>query len=259
MKDKTLGFIGGGRITRIMLNAFVRAKEKFKDIVVFDIDKEMFPKLKNINSSVKTGADFMDSAAKCDIVILSVHPPVLKEMFPKIRLHLKKESIVISLAPKITLENIQSELNDHQAVVRANPSAPAMLNCGITPVSFAETVNNSQKKIVTEMFKTLGKVPVVEEKKLEAYAMISAMGPTYFWFQLHKLKELGIKFGMDEDEAQKVIADMVTGTARILFESGLSHLEVMDLVPVKPLSDYEKTIKGYYDEKLNTIFDKIKT
>jgi len=88
--------------------------------------------------------------------------------------------------------------------------------------------------------------------------MISAMGHTYFWFQLEKLKELAISFGMEEQEAKDVISDMLWGTAETLFNSGLTYDEVVDLVPVKPLGEIEETIKGYYDLYLTALFSKIR-
>ncbi len=75
-------------------------------------------------------------------------------------------------------------------------------------------------------------MPEISDSKIEAYAVISAMGHTYFNFQLQKLKELAVSFGMDEDEASKAITYMFWGTTETLFNSGLSYSEVADLVPV---------------------------
>ncbi len=40
MKTKTLGFIGGGRITRIFLQAFRNKDVSFDDVVVYDHNPE---------------------------------------------------------------------------------------------------------------------------------------------------------------------------------------------------------------------------
>ena len=57
--------------------------------------------------------------------------------------------------------------------------------------------------------KSLGKVPVVPENQIEAYAMVSAMGHTYFWYQLQQLKELGLSYGLSESEANETISAML--------------------------------------------------
>jgi len=41
MKDKSIGFIGGGRITRIFLKAFENKEVSFKGIGVFDTNKDV--------------------------------------------------------------------------------------------------------------------------------------------------------------------------------------------------------------------------
>ena len=72
------------------------------------------------------------------------------------------------------------------------------------------------------------------------------------------MEEHGISYGMDESEAKEVISEMINGTINTLFFSTLSPEEVMDLVPVKPIGEYEETIKSFYTEKLNAIYEKIK-
>lgn len=68
----------------------------------------------------------------------------------------------------------------------------------------------------------LGDCPVVKEETIEAYALISAMGPTYLWFQLQELEHLAMEFGLTEATAREAIAAMVNGAAATLFASGLA-------------------------------------
>jgi len=139
-----------------------------------------------------------------------------------------------------------------------NPSASAIINKGVNPISFSASFDKVLKESLMALLKPLGQIPEVEDSKIEAYAVISAMGHTYFNFQLQKLKELAISFGMNEAEASKTISDMLWGTTETLFKSGLSYNEVVDLVPVKPMGEVEEIIKGYYDQYLNGIYNKIK-
>jgi pyrroline-5-carboxylate reductase len=53
-------------------------------------------------------------------------------------------------------------------------------------------MTGEMKAIVKELMLPLGSLPEVAEPRIEAYAMISAMGHTYFWPQIQKLKELAI-------------------------------------------------------------------
>jgi pyrroline-5-carboxylate reductase len=165
---------------------------------------------------------------------------------------------VISLAPKITIDKIKSVFPDVLNLARMNPNAGTYVNKGYNPVFFAQSAD---KKVVNEFLKTfekLGKVPVVPENQIEAYAMVSAMGHTYFWYQLQQLKELGLSYGLSESEANETISVMLWGTTETLFNSGLNYDKVVDLVPVKPMAEHENTIKEYYKTCLNGLYQKIK-
>jgi pyrroline-5-carboxylate reductase len=258
MELKSLGFIGGGRITKIFLKAFANKNTDFKEIVVFDPNYENLVKLKNSYPNIKTEQNLLEAAAKCDIIFIAVHPPVVIETLSKVVSFLNKDAFIVSLAPKITINKIKETLNGFNSIARVNPSAGGIINQGINPVAFSDGTSEEQKKNLLALLGILGKAPEVDESKIEAYAVISAMGSTYFWFQLQKLKELGVQFGMEEDEASEVISEMLKGTINTLFFSGIPSAEVMDLVPVKPIGEYEETIKSIYTEKLNGIYNKIK-
>jgi pyrroline-5-carboxylate reductase len=109
-----------------------------------------------------------------------------------------------------------------------------------------------------EIFEVLGKCIVVEEPKLEAYAIVTAMSPTYFWFQFSELTEIGKKIGLNEEECRTGISEAIKSSVNTLFSSGMSAEEVMDLIPVKPILEHEAEIKAIYNSKLIPLFEKIK-
>ena len=108
------------------------------------------------------------------------------------------------------------------------------------------------------MLRSLGKCPEVDEGKLEAYAILTAMGPTYLWFQLRELQAIAESFGLSREEAQTGTSEMVAGAERTLFGSGLTAEEVIDLIPVKPLGEEEGSIKAAYHARLEGLYAKLK-
>jgi len=255
---KTIGFIGGGRVTRILLNAFRNSGLDLDGISVYDPNPVVVDHLKEMFPSIISSSTDQKSAATADLVFLAVHPPVMMECLATIKPLLHPSATVVSLAPKFTIGKIASVLTENPAIARINPSASSWINQGINPICFASGMSADQKEQLQRLMEPIGKSPEVEESKIEAYAMISAMGHTYFWFQLLKMKELAIGFGMDATEAETVISEMMTGTVETLFHSGLTYPEVIDLIPVKPLAPVESMISGFYDEHLVTLFNKIK-
>lgn len=258
MPNNSIGFIGGGRITKIFLHAFRNKNISFEKIAVFDPNKESLNKLKTHFPNIEINDVDLQPSAECDIVILAIHPPAMMETLSKIKAFILTDTIIISLAPKITIAMMSAALDGFRAIARVNPSAPGIINKGINPVAFSPSMPESQRNCVLDLLWILGDVPVIDESKIEAYAVISAMGSTYFWFQLEHLRKLGIQFGLDKTEAKEILAKMLNGTIDTLFFSDLPTEEVMDLVPVKPIGDYEQTINDFYSDKLNAIYEKIK-
>jgi pyrroline-5-carboxylate reductase len=255
---KTVGFIGGGRITRILLNGFKNANVLLGKIIVYETNETVLSALKKDYPQIESSGTDSSNAASTDWVFVALHPPVLMEILNTVKNSIKKDALVISLAPKITVDKIKFILPHVPNIARMNPNAGTYVNKGYNPVFFAQSVD---KKVVNEFLKTfekLGKVPVVAENQIEAYAMVSAMGHTYFWYQLQQLKELGLSYGLSEHEANETISSMLDGTTETLFNSGLNYEKVVDLVPVKPMAEHENTIREFYKTCLNGLYEKIK-
>lgn len=255
---KTIGFIGGGRITRIILNGFKNANVSFDKIHVYETNESVLNSLKADYPLIDTSANEPEKAASSDWVFIALHPPVLMDTLQSIKNSFKKDALVVSFAPKITLDKMQAVLPDIPNLGRMNPNAGTYVNKGYNPVCFAKNTNQAVIKSFADVFEKLGKVPVVPENQIEAYAIVSAMGHTYFWFQLQELKQLGLSYGLSEKEANETISAMLWGTTETLFNSGLTYEKVVDLVPVKPLAEHENTVREFYKTSLNGIYQKIK-
>jgi pyrroline-5-carboxylate reductase len=258
MKTKSIGFIGGGRITKIFLVAFKNAAVTFDHVRIFDPQEEVLRAMKKQFPETDTSVNDVSGAAGADIVFLAVHPPVMMETLAKINGLLNPQTILISLAPKFTIQKMTDALSGFSNIARINPSASSIINKGLNPVCYSASMTDEMKALVKGLMLPIGTLPEVAESKIEAYAMISAMGHTYFWPQIQKLKELALSFGMDDAEATNVVAEMLHGTSETLFKSGLSYAEVADLIPVKPMAEVESTILGYYDQYLVPLYQKIK-
>ncbi len=254
----TIGFIGGGRVTRIMLQAWKNRNISNQAIKVFDPNPDVLAKLTVQFPEAVTFSLLHADILACEVIFLAVHPPVMPEILSQVKGKLAPATILVSLAPKWTLAAMKKALDGFDNIARVNPSAVSVINQGINPVCFSDALPEPFRQGIRTLLEPLGSSPEIEETKLEAYAMINAMGPTYFWYQIQLLKELGMKYGLTEQEAVAVIPDMLRGASDTLFHSGLSVAQVLDLVPVKPMGAVEETIKGFYSEKLDLIFDKIK-
>jgi pyrroline-5-carboxylate reductase len=250
---KSIGFIGGGRITRIILQALKNRDYEHGKVTVSDINPDVCQSLKVKFPDIEI-SDLFTAVAQ-DIVFIALHPPVIMETLGKIKGVARQESIFISLAPKITISNITSALGNKN-IVRLIPNATSVINQGYNPVCFHDGFKEKQE--IMNLLMILGKTFETDEPKLEAYAIASAMMPTYFWFQWYEIIEIAREMGLSEAEGRETIEQTLKAAIEVMFKSGLTKSEVFDLIPVKPIAEHQQQIIDIYKEKLIGLFNKIK-
>ena len=258
MPYTSMGFIGAGRITRIFLVALNRKRMLPGTVVVSDASAEALQKLKTRFPKVAISQGDNGKPAAQDIVFLALHPPAIVGGLGEIKASLKPGAVLVSLAPKFSIKALSEGLGGFNRIVRMIPNAPSVVNEGYNPVAFGPGITREDKEGLCKLFKKLGDCPQVDEEKLEAYAIITAMGPTYLWFQLYELLELGKSFGLTDKQAWKGIKKMLKGSLETVDKSGLPPEEVMDLIPVRPLGEDEAMIRNAYRTKLTGLYRKLK-
>lgn len=257
MNGKSIGFVGGGRVARIILGGFRKAGRMPETIVVSDTDATILRRLQAEFPGIRSVINNNREAALQDLVFLGLHPPAIAASLADLRGCLRPDAILISLAPKLSIAKLSEVLGGFSRIVRLIPNAASIICEGYNPIVFSEALGPGEKDQLRDYLGMLGKCPEVKEQKLESYAIVTAMGPTYLWFQWQELYNLAESFGMTAAEAGTGIAEMVTGAARTLFGSGMTHEEVMDLIPVKPLGEEEKIIRAMYNSRLRPLYEKL--
>lgn len=258
MAERTIGFLGGGRVVGILLAGWERAGCLPRHVLVADTDGDVLARLRQRFPSIEIMPGDNKAAASRELVFVAVHPPILTEILTEIRPVLSAESLLISLAPKFSIARMSEILGGFSRLGRCIPNAPSQLNQGFNPLCFSADVTDTARAGVRELFAALGPCPEVAEEKLEAYALLTAMGPTYFWPQFQILLELSCRFGLTEAEATEGLAEMLRGTLAMQTDSGLDEAALMNLIPVKPLGNELTGLVAAYREQLSSLYEKIR-
>jgi pyrroline-5-carboxylate reductase len=258
MRQIEIGFVGGGRIAGILLGGWARAGRMPAKVVVSDADAGVLTRLATAFPNVRSAGNDNCQAAGQDIVFLAVHPPHVGAVLGEVQSALKPGAILISLAPKWTIEKLAGLLSGFTRIARMIPNAPSIVGQGFNPIAFSSVLTRDDRDVVTQLLTPLGDCVETAEEKLEAYAVLSAMGPTYFWPQCYELIALGESFGLTGAEAALALQRMLAGTMATIRESGLDAAAVQDLIPVKHLAELEPIIREAYRTKLKAVYEKIR-
>jgi pyrroline-5-carboxylate reductase len=252
-----IGFIGGGRVARVMLGGWRRAGRFPARILVYDSNPDAVKSLQAHVPEVKSVP--LPEAASAGLVFGALHPPALVEALPAISAALQRGSVFCSLSPKLKLATLREKLGPAPYLARMNPNAPSIVGAGYNPIAFEPSFPAAERATLLSLLAPLGQFPEVDEGTLETYAVISAMGPTYLWFQLQALRELAQEFGLSADAAGAAVDAMARGASATLLNGGLTPPEVMDLVPVRPMAEDEPTIRAAIQTRVRAIHTKLRS
>lgn len=227
-----VGFVGGGRVVRCILSGWMCAGTLPTRVLVHDPDPAAVERLRREELPVE--AVEAARAASAEVVILAVHPPVLRKVAGGLAEVLDPGAAVISLAPSVTLAELVAALSTHR-LARVIPNAPSAVCRGYNPVAFAPACPAETRGTVHELLAPLGAAPETAEEELESWAVLTAMGPTALWPVLEALRETGRAMGVDPQRLDRGLLAMAEGAAAVLLGSGREPAEVLDLIPARPL------------------------
>ena len=152
-----------------------------------------------------------DPQVRQDVTFLAVHPPAMSAVVGALRGRTGTATIIVSLAPKLSIRDLSGRLGGFERLARVIPNAASMVGAGFNPVSLSSMLSPMDRERLLSLLRVLGQAPEVPEADLEAYAVLTAMGPTYFWPQWQALREVARGIGLSD-----VAADAGLRRARVL-------------------------------------------
>lgn len=223
-----LGFIGMGNMGYSIMKG---AKNSFKnEDIIFHSNtiKKMEKISKEEGITYKLSNQEVVEEAK--YIILAVKPQMFETVLPEIKENIKEESVIISLAPGITIHQLE-EMCGTKRIVRTMPNTPAMVSEGMTGVSYdKEFFTEEEIGIIEKIFLSIGKMRVVDEKLIDCVVCASGSSPAYVFMFMEALADSVVKCGMKRDDAYEFVAQTVLGSAKLMLETKKHPGELKDMV-----------------------------
>lgn len=179
---------------------------------------------------VKTISDNNKAVQSSRIIILAIKPFQVKDVLAGIAKELlPARHILISVVTGVFVKDIYETVNKKLPVFRAMPNTAIAIQQSMTCLS-ASNASDAQIKMVDELFCTLGKVAVIEEKLMDAATVLGACGTAYAMRYIRANIQGGIEIGFDAKTASLIAAQTVKGAAQLLLEKGAHPEQEIDKV-----------------------------
>jgi pyrroline-5-carboxylate reductase len=226
-----LAMIGCGNMGKILLQSVLKAgKLKPSEFSVYDRK----PERRKALGEQYPGLDLPDNPYECvyeaDYLLLAIKPYQYAAMLAEVRDSISKETVIISIAAGIGSEHLKRWIDPEVKAVITMPNTPALVNKGLTAVSFGEGLSEEEKIFSRELFQCVGEVVEIEEKLMYVVPAISASAPAYIYLLIEAMADGGVMQGLPRDLAYKMAALTVEGSARMVLDTGKHPGELKDLV-----------------------------
>ena len=230
MENKTIGFIGAGKMASAIIKGLLSSKTfDNKHVLAAEINEESAKRAaEKFNITVLKEAT--DVIKQSDIILIATKPFVVPELLESIKNVITKDKLIISIAAGITFEKIEKALGKDKRIIRVMPNTPALVESGMSAVCKNESANNEDLEIVKTIFSKIGKVITCQEKDIDAITGVSGSGPAFYYYIIDKIAKAGAKLGLDYKTALTLSAQTALGAAKMIQETGNTPEELITAV-----------------------------
>ncbi len=227
---KKIGFIGCGNMGSSMLGGLIsKGFSNNEDIIVStrsEKSKERLEKQYRVNATVHN-EEVVEFA---DVLILAVKPYMYKDVIGKIKEHITKDKIIISIAAGIDLEDLHEMIGEDYKIIKTMPNTPALVGEGMSAICPNSNINDEELEYVCNMFNSFGKYEILSEEDFHGFIALCGSSPAYVFMFIEAMADEAVKLGIPRNKAYKMAAQSVLGSAKMVLETGKHPGELKDMV-----------------------------
>jgi pyrroline-5-carboxylate reductase len=177
-----------------------------------------------------TTSSNVDVARSAEVLVLSVKPQILPRVVREIADAIRPDTLVISVAAGVDCATIEELLPGGMRVVRSMPNTPALVGAGATAIAAGSAATADDLRTARFVFDAVGITVELDESQLDAVTGLSGSGPAYIFLILEALADAGVKVGLSRRNAQRLAAQTVMGSAKLLLETDEHPGRLKDMV-----------------------------
>jgi pyrroline-5-carboxylate reductase len=230
LATRPIGFIGAGNMAEALIRGLVRGGNiPGERVLASGRRRERLDKLRAAYG-IATTLDNREVARGAEIVVLAVKPQILHKVLREIADQLRPGALVISIAAGVDTETIEEALGEAVRVVRAMPNVPATVGAGATAIAAGRHASEADLDTARAIFDAVGITVALDESHLDAVTGLSGSGPAYIFLILEALADAGVKVGLSRRDAQRLAAQTVMGSAKLLLDTDEHPGRLKDMV-----------------------------
>lgn len=206
-------FIGGGNMATALIGGLLGQGFSAQQISVVEINAENRARLQR-DFAVRTVENPAEGVAGCQVVVFAVKPQQLRVVAQQLAPQLSGQ-LLISIAAGIRAVDL-ARWSGSEAIVRAMPNTPALIQSGMTGMYALPGVSCEQREQAQSILSAVGETLwLQDEAMVDAVTAISGSGPAYVFYLIEALQQAAIKLGFNAIDARRLSVATFLGGSKL--------------------------------------------
>jgi pyrroline-5-carboxylate reductase len=230
MNERTVAFLGGGRMGEALASGLIRSGGRSVDELIISCRREERAAELAERLGVATTLSNPDAVVGASTVVLTVKPQDMEVLLGQIADFVTVEHLVITFAAGIRTSFIERFMPPGTPVVRVMSNVPVLVDEAMSVISPGRHARDEHLAVAEELLSTVGRVIRLPEKHQDAVTATSGSGPAYFFLLAEAMIEGCILLGLARDVATELIIQTMLGSAKMLRDTGRHPVELREMV-----------------------------
>ena len=214
-----IGFIGGGNMAEAMIKGLLAAAVPADKIIASEPSELRRNHLIEA-FGIHLAANNLELMESCDVVVLSIKPQIVIEVLEEVSAVHMGDKLMISILAGVTTASIEKFFEGAPKVVRVMPNTPALVGEAASAICRGHHASEDDLLMVKQLFESVGKVQLIDERQMDAATGLSGSGPAYIYTVIEALADGGVREGLRRDIAHALAVQTVVGAALMVRETG---------------------------------------
>lgn len=248
-KVKNSGAQTGDHSNSISLFAFSRSIS----ISAYEPDSGKVERLKQLGVTICSSEN--ELVSKCEFILLAVKPQTLGDILDKVRPSVRSNHVFISICAGISSEFIKEHAGSGIKTAIVMPNTPAMLGLGASAIARDQEISDREFEFAKSVIECCGIVREIPMDKMKEIICINGSSPAFIYLFAKAFADYAQEAGIDGGAALELFAQTLTGSAKMITDSGMSLEQLIKQVSSPggtTLAGLEKLYEGRLEETVRS-------
>ncbi len=227
-----VGFIGAGNMGTAIMKG-IKGSSKAGEIALYAFDKSEEALERAKASGITTVGNAADVVKECKYVFFAIKPQQLDEVLDDVANAVTEDTVIVSILAGVSDDYYAKRTVRNAKVVLVMPNTPLLLGEGATALSRNDHVTDEEFSLVCDIFGSTGIYSVIPKDKMKEIIAINGSSPAFIYLYAQYFIEYAESVGIDKAAATELFAKSLTGSAKMITDSGRTIDELITMVSSK--------------------------